>query len=74
MALLLGDALYGEGPLEPPVPALDSPSRPILRQIELGCLCLGGLHQLVAAVSAGQPEGLNITACALSCHQVMIKP
>ena len=72
--LLLGDVLKGEGPFDPPVPALGSPSRPILRHSELEGFCLAGLHQLVAAVSAGQPEGLSIMGCNLMRHCVMTKP
>lgn len=72
--LLLGDALNGEGPLGPPALALDSPSCCILRQRELERRCLAGLHQLVAAVSAGQPEGLSIMGCKFMCHSIMTEP
>ncbi len=50
--LLVGDALNGEGPLEPLSPALDSPNCCTLRQSELERLCFAGLHPTVAAVSA----------------------
>ena len=73
VALLLGDAMNGEGPLGPPAPALDSPRRPMLRHIAVERLCLAGLHPLVAAVSAGQPEGLSIMTRLVHVQRLMVK-